>query len=743
MDKIGRYSLTRKLGEGNMGVVFAARDENLGRSVAIKLVQGKNSDPQARIRLMREARAAAAVNHPNICHIYEVGEHEGELYVAMELLDGEALSDRINRGPLAAARAVEVAVGVLDALAALHRASIVHRDLKPSNVFLTAHGVKLLDFGLARDIGGSDEKTAVQLTMPGTIVGTPRYMAPEQWAGSDVSSAADLFACGAMLFEMLTGKAAFTGETLPALCHAIVHGQPPALVGGADVQAVDRVINRALAKRPQDRYPDAASMAADLRSMPQQVSGTLTSQPRVRTVTRLMVLPFRLLRPDADIDFLPTSLADAVTASLCGLESLVVRSNRTAPGETDVRELAAKSGVDVVLTGNLLRASGQLRLTPQLIDARDGTVIWSKALQSSSSDIFQLQDELTAQLLDSLSVPLSRREQQMLERDAPATSRGYELYLRAIDVGVNSFSTSTLLRARDLFRESIQNDPNFAPAWARIARVYRIIAKYGHDDVEESRRLAKEAFAKALELNPDLPVAHNFFTYFEMEELADAPRAMKRLLGRLASGARDPDLYAGLVAACRFGGLYDASVAADQRARRLDPAIETSIPYTLWFLRDYQRLTEMRERSSSFMSIFGKSRLGLRDEAIRDLQGIEQIAEGNEINMVTAARAALEGDRETAVAAAIRYAKQPMPDPENRYFWSFQLAMVGEKDLVLGGLRESVERNFCCHVALEGEPEFDFLRREPEFRRIVADARERHEHAKSVFREAGGEQLLA
>src|SRR5580765_3809063 len=171
--------------------------------------------------------------------------------------------------------------------------------------------------------------------MPGTIVGTPRYMAPEQWAGSDVGAAADLFACGAMLFEMLTGKAAFTGESLPALCHAIVHSQPPALVGGAEVQAVDRVINRALAKRPQDRYPDAASMAADLRSMPQQVSGTLTSQPRVRTVTRLMVLPFRLLRPDAEIDFLPTSLADAVTASLCGLESLVVRSNRTAPADAD------------------------------------------------------------------------------------------------------------------------------------------------------------------------------------------------------------------------------------------------------------------------------------------------------------------------------------------------------------------------------------------------------------------------
>jgi len=411
-----------------MGVVFAGHDESLDRSVAIKLVQSNSSDPNARIRLLREARAAAAVNHPNICHIYEVGEHEGELYVAMEMLDGESLADRIARGPLAVSRAVEVSVAVLDALAALHKAGIVHGDLKPSNVFLTAHGVKLLDFGLARGLRGKDERTAVELTTPGTIVGTPRYMAPEQWSGSDVGPAADLFASGAMLFEMLTGKPAFSGETLPALCHAIVHGQPAALVGGPEVQAIDRVINRALAKRPQDRYAEAASMSAELRDAPRQLaSGTMPSQPKVRTVMRLMVLPFRLLRADPDIDFLPTSLADAVTASLCGLESLVVRSNRAAvTADADVRTLAANAGVDVVLTGTLLRSSDQLRLTPQLIDAHDGTVIWSKPLQSKASDIFELQDGLTAQLLDSLAVPLSRREQQMLAHDAPASSRGYE-----------------------------------------------------------------------------------------------------------------------------------------------------------------------------------------------------------------------------------------------------------------------------------------------------------------------------
>src|SRR5688500_17816848 len=185
-----------------MGVVFAARDDRLGRSVALKLVQTRTKDANARTRLWREARAAAAVNHPNICQIYDIGEHEGVLYIAMEMLEGESLSERIARGPIAPAAAVDIAASVLDALSALHRANVVHRDLKPSNVFLTPHGVKLLDFGLAIAAAEESDETLLRLTSPGTVVGTPRYMAPEQWVSSAVGPAADLFACGAILFEM-------------------------------------------------------------------------------------------------------------------------------------------------------------------------------------------------------------------------------------------------------------------------------------------------------------------------------------------------------------------------------------------------------------------------------------------------------------------------------------------------------------------------------------------------------------
>ena len=733
--RVAHYEVTRKLGEGSMGEVFAAKDDRLGRSVALKLVHSKSADASARQRLWREARAAAAVNHPNICQIYDVGEHEGQLYVAMELLEGEALSDRIVRQPLSVAQAIDVASDILGALAAIHHAHVVHRDLKPSNVFLTPHGVKLLDFGLARGIEADAEKTAMQLTSPGMIVGTPRYMAPEQWGSSSVGPTADIFSCGAMLFEMLTGKPAFSGDTLPALCHAVVHDHPPALVGGPEIQAIDRVITRALAKHPEDRYADASSMARDLKTIPQQQSGTLSTQPRIRAVTRMIVLPFRLLRQDPEIDFLPGALADAITSSLCGLESVVVRSSHAAAGtqETDLRKLAAEAEVDLVLLGNLLRAGTQLRLTAQLIDAHDGRVLWSKTVQSATSDIFELQDELTAKLLESLSLKLARQ-------DAPANARAYEMYLRAMNVGVNPGSQSKLMMARDLYREALQGDPGFAPAWARAGRIYRIISKYGHADRDEYRKLAREAFQRAFELNPDLPLTHNFYTYFELEELGDSPGAIKRLLERLRVQPSDPDLYAGLVTACRFAGLYAASAAADQRARRLDPQIHTSIAYTLWFQGDFARLADTPDPTYDFMQFLALWRTGHREQALTRMRGIEQSMEGGERDMLRASIAVMEGNPEECIRLSRLHT--PSNDPEDIYFRAWMLAMAGEREMTIEGLRHAVERNFCCHAALESEPEFAFLRDDPRFQRIVAESRARHEHALRVFREAGGEKLL-
>jgi serine/threonine protein kinase len=483
-ERIGWFRLLERLGEGGMGVVYSAQDERLGRRVAIKTIRG-DADHEARGRFWREARAAARVNHPNVCQIHEVGEADGDLYIAMELLQGEPLSSRLGRGPLELDETGRVALGVLAALEALHQEQILHRDLKPSNVFLTPHGVKLLDFGLARPAVDDSLAHTATLTRAGMVLGTPRYMSPEQWRGDAVDARSDLFALGVLLFEMLTGNPAFTGRTPAEARHAVLFDQPPALSGSTAVAAVDDVIRRALAKRMEERFESAAVMADALREALRRSDGASVS--RVRAVTRVIVLPFRMLRPDADIDFLSFSLPDAIASSLSGFESIVVRSTLAASkfdtASPDFDRIAHEAQVDLVLTGTLLRSGDQLRVNAQLVEAPAGTVLWSQAIQTSWGDIFALQDKLARLIVESLSLPLSGAQRGSLQSDVPANAKAYEFFLRANQLALDA-STWTL--ARDLYLQCLDADPRYAPAWAQLGRVYRLLAKYVARGAEEN-----------------------------------------------------------------------------------------------------------------------------------------------------------------------------------------------------------------------------------------------------------------
>ena len=410
--RFGHYAIARKLGEGGMGVVYAARDERLERSVALKTMSSVTSDDSARRRFWREARAAASVNHPNICQIYEIGEDGGELFIAMELLEGESLADRLKRGPMSVSDSVPIGLGILAALSALHARGIVHRDLKPSNVFLTPNGVKLLDFGLARPESEPTLGTMAGLTQTGMVMGTPRYMAPEQMTGDPIDGRTDVFAAGAIMFEMLAGRPAFGGRNIVEILNATMQEQPPALTGSPAVAAVDRVIRHALAKRPADRPASADAMADELRA----VSGGGDTTAMARALTRLVVLPFRVLRPDPETDFLAFSLPDAIATSLSGIGSLVVRSSATAAryaGEApDLKALAAEADVDRVVMGSLLRSGTELRASAQLVEAPGGTLLTSLTVQSSLGDLFRLQDDIARRVVEALALPLGARRRR-------------------------------------------------------------------------------------------------------------------------------------------------------------------------------------------------------------------------------------------------------------------------------------------------------------------------------------------
>jgi serine/threonine protein kinase/tetratricopeptide (TPR) repeat protein len=739
--RVAHYRIVRKLGEGGMGVVYAAHDERLDRPVAIKMLRdgGQAVDRQ---RLWREARSAASVNHPNVCQLYEIGEDQGELFIAMELLEGESLAERLARGPMTVAEALQIGIAVLQPLESLHRRGFLHRDLKPSNVFLTPFGVKLLDFGLARPIA-LDPQSA-PLTATGMVMGTPQYLAPEQLLGQEVGPRSDLFAVGVMLYEMLSGRQAFGGRSVMEIFDAVLHHDPPTLMGPLAVARADAVLRRALSKAPEPRYATASAMAEDLAAA-LGVAGERDAVTGVRSLRRLIVLPFRVLRPDPETDFLAYSLPDAVTGSLSNLESIVVRPSVTAArfaDGPDLAEVAAKADVDVVLTGTLLRAGGHLRVATQLVEAREGRLVWSESSQVPLGDVFQLQDALTHRIVESLAVPLTAQDRQALRQDVPSDPRAYELYLRANHLATQAGERQA---ARALYRQCLELDPDFAPAWARLGRVERMIALYGAEQAEEHYRSAQEAFRRALALNPDLSMAQNLYALLEVD-LGRARDGMVRLLGRAARRPRDPELLAGLVHTCRYCGLLDAALAAYERAVRLEPGVRTSVNHAYFMRRDYQRALETSLEDPPFVNALVLDRMGRRPEAVELLARLEAIENLPPVTrtMIRLARLGLEGRLDECRAGVEELYLQlaGLRDPCGLYYIGRLIALAGDAPRALETLGKAVAGGFACADFMASDPWLEGLHPKPEFQGLLHRARSLRDEARAAFLEAGGDRVL-
>jgi serine/threonine protein kinase/tetratricopeptide (TPR) repeat protein len=742
---IGRYAVTGTLGEGGMGVVYAAYDDRLGRPVAIKMIKAAVAEPAARDRLRREARSAASVNHPAICQLYEIGDEDGELFIAMELLQGESLATRIARGPIGVAEIVSTAIGMLAGIDALHKQGLIHRDLKPSNIFLTPHGVKLLDFGLTCSTQSVGDDTFARLTVPGTVVGTPQYAAPEQLRGDAVDPRTDLFAAGVVLYEMLAGKPPFSGKSAVEVFHAIMFEQPAVLTGGPAVAALDRVASRALAKRPAERYQTAEAMTQDLRSAlvladSGSAAGSASgSAAPAHAVTRLIVLPFRVLRPDAETDFLSFSLADAVTSGLSGLQSLVVRSSlaasRFASDAPDLKAIASEAAVDAVFVGTLLRAGDQLRVSSQLVEAAAATVLWSHTAQVPVGDLFRLQDELTGKIVESLSLPLTSRERRMLKQDVPSSPRGYELYLRANEMSRDAKHWQAAL---DLYEQCVKEDPHYAPAWAGLGRMHRMIGKYVAVDTVERFAKAEAALKRALELNPDLSAAEHLYAQLEVD-LGRAEESMVRLLRRARGRAADPELFAGLSHSLRYCGLLKASLAAATQARRLDPRIRTTAGHTCFMLGDYEGVIEY-EPEDHFMRNLALLMLGRQEEALASLDLTDTALPHLLAIYVKALHQLLLNELADSADSARKL--RHIHDPEGRFYVARHLAHLGEGEDALAILKNVVEDGFFCLPAFTRDPWLDSLRGTSEFTAILRRAETRHRQAIISFLTAEGDRVL-
>jgi eukaryotic-like serine/threonine-protein kinase len=730
--KLGPYYVAGPLGEGGMGKVYRAVDTRLGRAVAIKISAEEFSK-----RFEREARTISALNHPHICTLYDIGSlPSGFGYMVTELVEGETLRDWLKHSS-APEQGVRIARQILEALRAAHGVGIVHRDLKPANIMVRFDGyVKVLDFGLARRIPmagalRTDDTATAGLSLPGQIVGTVAYMSPEQILGQDVDQRSDLFAFGIILCEILTGQHPWPRESTVDTLHAILHDEPPPLK-----VPLAGVLERLLRKNREERYSSAeAVLEAFASPAPVQTAST-------RALTRLIVLPFRILRQHEASDFLSVSLPDAITNSLTAIDSLVVRSTMTAARfaaspELDVKTISEQAQVDAILTGTILSDGENLRVTTQLVQSPDGKLLWSNTSQATLRNIFQLQDDLVERIVQSLTLPLTAREHRALKHDIPASAIAYECYLRGNQLAVAGDLQSMTL-ARDLYRRCVDDDAAYAPAWAALGRVYRFLAKYGVDRAGNFAA-ADSAFQKAFRLNPDLALAHHFYTLLETD-LGRSPDAMERLLKRAHSHRNDPNVFAGLVHACRYCGLLEASVAAHERARELDPNVQTSVQHTYMILGVPQKALDSCGPTDIWTRPNALVALGRKDEAIEQLRRA-----GNANPWIVFWRTLFEGDRQKSLDALNR-AQTAFPvhtsDPEARFFNGCLLAELNETGRALEFLSLALDEGYHCHYALLHEPNLELLRSHQQFPELVNRAAAMDRHTRNMFVHNGGDRLL-
>lgn len=458
---------------------------------------------------------------------------------------------------------------------------------------------------------------------------------------------------------------------------------------------------------------------------------------------RLIVLPFRALRQDEETDFLRFGLADAITCSLSNVSSLTLRSAATAmklaEAEDDPRLIGERADVDLVLIGTLLRIGNRMRVAAQLADARDGSVLWSQQENVTLDDLFQLQDALAMRIVESLALPLTVGEQKTLRHDVPASTAAYEHYLRANHL---AYERSEWLLALDLYRTAVAEDPNYAPAWARLGRCSRLVGKYVRTGLERESFFheAERAFQRALELNPQLALAHKLYSQMEVD-LGRARGAVLRLTELARAHGGDAEIYAGLVHALRYCGLLEESVAAHGRARSLDPRIRTSVDYTHFARGDYKAaLREAEPDQIAYLRASTLVMLGHVDEAIRELTvNPDPIRTGSPQK---ALRALLLGDLDNAFAEDVVAFARNFPDPEGRYLQARNFAYAGRTEQVLPLLEDIVRWGYCVPQLLRGDPWLAALQGEPRLEQLIEVAERESEQARLAFERIGGLAML-
>ena len=780
-ERLAHYEILAQIGAGGMGEVYLAQDTKLDRNVAIKLLPpGLVADEHAKKRFLREAKAAAKLDHPNICAIYEVNEEAGRSFIVMQYIEGETLAKRIRRKSVDLPEALDVSVQIADALAVAHSRGVIHRDIKPANIMITPEGqAKVLDFGLAKVVQDrvslqSQAETASLLTEPGVIVGTLPYMSPEQVKGEQLDVRSDIFSFGACLYEIVSGRHPFLGENAASTISAILTQEPPPLSRYANVPAeLQRIARKCLDKDKENRYQSARELSLDLKSLKRSSEPgtpnlertahqrnkyrwfytatallalllflsvalyTSRSSPSSKPISSLAVLPFTNASPDPNAEFLSDGITESLINSLTHISQLKVTARTTVfrykGQEIDPQVVARDLNVDAVVTGKVIRQGDSLYVQADLVNTADGTQLWGERYSRTLSDILAVQDEIATRISERLQLTLTPPEKQRLTKSYTDNTEAYQLYIQGRFYW-NKRTDEGLKQALDYFQRAINLDPNYALAYVGLADSYNFLGAFGLGVLApmEAHPKARTAAMNALAIDNTLAEAHTSLAFVMLYydwDWVNAEREYNQAIEANPKYALAHQWHSHLLMAT---GRSSAAITEATRALELEPAAlstNMNVGWQFYFARQYDQAIAATQKTLDLDPSFVQARWALGrayvqkqefEEAIDELQKTVSLSGGSPVYISALAFAYASSGKKAKAQETLEklkgLSKQRYVSP---YWVAIVYAGLGDNGKALDWLEKAYSERSGGMVWLKAEPQWDNVRSDHRFQDLV------------------------